>query len=493
MTRREFVVLPTLAASPPAARPNILWICTDQQRWDTIAALGNRVIRTPNIGRLVREGVAFTNAYCQSPVCTPSRASFLTGCRPSTIHQHRNGNAHFPAELAPRLVSSQLAKAGYDCGLIGKLHLASPWERVEPRSEDGYRLFEWSHHPKPEPSWPVAAHAYQRWLQQRGVRWPELYQATKIEGYPDVVQAGMPAEHHEITWSAERARNFIGNGLRAPWMLSLNMFAPHPPFDPAPEYLRRMDPRAMPRPVFHEGQEKEQQAFARIDHQTQQPQHPDSYDSRRMKAAYYAMIEHIDWAVGTLLDKLHETGQRERTMVILTSDHGEMLGDHGLLYKGCRFFEGAVHVPLIISWPGGGVRQGATHDALVELTDIAPTLLAAAGVSAPAEMDGRSLLPALRGEAGASELHDCVICEYHDALALPDRTRATMLRDKRHKLVVYHGRGLGELFDLADDPTEIRNLWADPAARGIRQRLTERMMDTLAQSSDLGTPRIGKY
>ena len=96
MTRREFVVLPTLAASPPGARPNILWICTDQQRWDTIAALGNRVIRTPNIDRLVREGVAFTNAYCQSPVCTPSRASFLTGCRPSTIHQHRNGNAYFP-------------------------------------------------------------------------------------------------------------------------------------------------------------------------------------------------------------------------------------------------------------------------------------------------------------------------------------------------------------------------------------------------------------
>jgi arylsulfatase A-like enzyme len=303
----------------------------------------------------------------------------------------------------------------------------------------------------------------------------------------------MPAEHHEITWTAERAKEFIVRGSRSPWLLSANIFAPHPPFDPAPEYLRRMDPRTMPMPVFAEGQEREQQRFAAIDHQTQQARSPASYDAQRMKAAYYAMIEHIDWAVGAILDSLSSTGQRDNTLIVFTSDHGDMLGDHGLLYKGCRFFEGAVHVPLIVSWPAGGVRRGVTSDALVELTDIAPTLLDAARLPPAGEMDGRSLLPVLRGDAQAGKPREAVICEYHDALDMPDHTRATMIRDRQHKLVRYHGRRLGELFDLAHDPGEIRNLWDDPAARSVRDRLTEHMLEELSLSTDVGTPRRGRY
>ncbi|MCP5114231.1 MAG: sulfatase-like hydrolase/transferase, partial [bacterium] len=136
--------------SPPghSARPNILWICTDQQRWDTIQALGNDRIRTPNIDRLVREGVAFTQAYCQNPVCTPSRGSFLTGCYPSTIRCTRNGNDFFPPENTPKLISRILEAAGYDCGMVGKFHLSSSYKRVEPRLDDGYRRFEWSHAPR---------------------------------------------------------------------------------------------------------------------------------------------------------------------------------------------------------------------------------------------------------------------------------------------------------------------------------------------------------
>src|SRR5690606_3068876 len=110
--------------------------------------------QTPHIDRLAREGVAFTHAYCQNPICTPSRASFLTGCIPSRIHQHRNGNAEFPTALTPRLVTRRLAAAGYDGALCGKLHLASPFGREEPRIDDGYRIYDWSHQPRPEPGWP---------------------------------------------------------------------------------------------------------------------------------------------------------------------------------------------------------------------------------------------------------------------------------------------------------------------------------------------------
>ena len=123
--------------------PNILWICTDQQRYDTIGALGNECASTPNIDRLVGEGVACTRAYCQSPICTPSRASFLSGMYASAVHVNGNGNECFPSRHPP-LVTQLLADSGYDCGLIGKLHLASAFGRTEPRTDDGYRYWQYS-------------------------------------------------------------------------------------------------------------------------------------------------------------------------------------------------------------------------------------------------------------------------------------------------------------------------------------------------------------
>lgn len=126
------------------SRPNVLWICTDQQHYETIRSLGNEHVRTPNLDRLVSSGVALTNAYCQAPVCTPSRAAFMTGVYPSTLHVNRNGNAFFPKQSAFRLVSRILADAGYDCGLIGKLHIAGCFNRMEPRVDDGYYVFDWS-------------------------------------------------------------------------------------------------------------------------------------------------------------------------------------------------------------------------------------------------------------------------------------------------------------------------------------------------------------
>ena len=126
-------------------RPNILWYCTDQQRFDTIGALGNPHIRTPNLDRFVAAGTAFTHAYCQSPICTPSRASFLTGMYPSRVHNPRNGNGWAHREVAANLVTRQLAEAGYDGGLVGKLHLAGAFNGREPRVNDGYRYFKYSH------------------------------------------------------------------------------------------------------------------------------------------------------------------------------------------------------------------------------------------------------------------------------------------------------------------------------------------------------------
>ena len=463
-------------------KPNILWICTDQQRYDTIHALGNEHIHTPNIDRLVREGVAFTHAFCQSPVCTPSRASFLTGMYPGSVHGCMNGNERW-AEAAP-LVTKLLADAGVDCGLSGKLHLAGAQGRVEPRpQDDGYRVFHWSHGSSTE--WEPGQHDWADWLRSQGHEQREFLED------PD----NFPPELHQTTWCADRAIEHIESADK-PWLMSVNIFDPHVPFDPPSSYMQRYDPAALPGPLFRESDLQAQTALDGIDFQNP-VRRPEEFNARHIQAAYYAMIELIDDNLGRMLDALERTGQRENTLIIFTSDHGEMLGDHGLVAKGCRFYEGLVRVPLIFSWPGH-IESGLVSDALVELLDIAPTLLDIHDMPAPARMQGRSLLPILRGEADPAQHRDFVRCEFYSALNSIERDRfscsyATMLRDRRYKLVVYHGYEPGELFDLEEDPGEFNNLWDDVNYREVRHELMKRSFDALALAVDVGPPQVSRY
>lgn len=476
----------------PDSRPNILWICTDQQRYDTLSGLGNRAIRTPHLDALMAEGVTFTRAYCQSPICTPSRASFLTGKLASTLHVNRNGNAYFPAGV--RLITRELADLGFDCGLVGKLHLSAADTRVEQRPDDGYRVFKWSHHPLPETYWPTPQHAYQQWLADQGVDWDAAYGAKKAEGWAaqETYTPGIAARYHQTTWCAEETIAFMRESRSGPWLMSVNPFDPHPPLDPPAEYLARMDVSAMPLPLFRPQELVSQRAFGGIDHQTEEPQDPAGYPAREMVAAYYAEIELIDDQVGRILEALRNTGQWENTLVLFTSDHGEMLGDHGLRLKGCRFYEGAVHVPLIMSWPGR-FQRGLLSDALVELTDIVPTLQAILGSPIASDVRGRSLEPILTGRSDHHVHRETVICEYHDALARPHASHGNMLYDGRHKLCLYHGHDVGELYDLRDDPSEFHNLWDSPACADTRWRLTKRLFDELMLATDAGQPRVGRY
>jgi arylsulfatase len=472
--------------------PNILWICTDQQRFDTIRALGNAHIHTPHLDRLIAEGVAFTQAYAQSPICTPSRASFLTGRYPSTIHVNRNGNGYFPESTT--LVTRTLADAGYDCGLVGKLHLSAAHGRVEVRPDDGYRVFKWSHHPKPESFWPTADHDYQRWLQEQGVDWDEAYGSGPLEGWDNqsAYQPGIDAQYHQTTWCADEAIAFMSEKRDSPWLMSVNPFDPHPPFDPPAGHLQRVNAENMPLPRFLQAEMESQLDFEGIDHQTEKPLAPWQYDARRMVAAYYAQIELMDQQVGRMIEALRAPGQRENTIVVFMSDHGEMLGDHGLLLKGCRFYEGAVHIPLIISWPGRFCR-GLRSRALVELTDLVPTLLETIGLPIPADVQGRSLLPILTGQADPSLHRQFVRSEYHDALDRPNASHANMIFDGRYKLVVYHGHQIGELYDLQKDPGEFCNLWRDPDMLSLKHDLTKCLFDAVMLATDEGQARVGRY
>ncbi len=459
-------------------RPNILWYCTDQQRFDTIGALGNPHVRTPTLDALVGAGTAFTHAYCQSPICTPSRASFMTGMYPSRVHNCRNGNESFANH--PPLISKLVANAGYDCGMVGKFHLQSSGHRTEPRLDDGYRYWKFSHAPRDD--WPTG-HDYAEWVRAQGGDLDELRNSADR----------VPTELHQTTWTSECAIEFITQDRDEPWMLTLNPYDPHPPFIPPKSYADQFDPNSMPGPHFRDSDLAQQQALQSIDFQTK-GRHPDEFDGKKVQALYYAMIAQIDDQFARILDCLDETGQRENTVIIFTSDHGETVGDHGLLYKGCRFYEGLVRVPLIASWPGH-FQQGLQSDALVELIDKSATILDVAGVPQPEHMQGKSLLPILHGEASPNHHRDFVRCEYYDALDAEfvdgDGSYATMYRNRRYKLSVYHGHNLGELYDLETDPWEFNNLWDDPEHQTLKCKLLQASFDaSMLLTVDVGTRRI---
>ncbi len=469
-------------------RPNILWICTDQQRWDTLGCYGNSFVNTPNLDRLAKQSTVFEHAYCQSPVCTPSRASFLTGRYPRTTRCRQNGQ-DIPAEEV--LVTRLLADNGYTCGLSGKLHLSachpSTCTEMERRIDDGYSVFHWSHHAGA--GW-NERNEYWAWLAEKR----EPFTSTP---YSDCqyVQTGMPEKLHQTTWCVDKACAFIDSQTNAehPWLFCINLFDPHHPFDPPRELLERYMPLLddIPLPSYREGELANRPLYQQIDHQSAYGGRagfpfPDmaEKDHRIVRAAYFAMCDLIDKQVGRLLDLLEKTNQADNTIIIFASDHGEMLGDHGIYLKGPYFYEPAIRIPLIISCPGTIVAQRAT--ALVELTDLAPTLLEAACIPRHPGMQGKSLLPMLTGKATADHHHDEVYCEYYNAMPWHRKPTAhlTMVRTVKHKLVVDHSTSKSELYDLEADPREQQNLWNARADSETKMDMLIRLCNRMARTVD---------
>lgn len=479
-----------------ACRPNILWFCTDQQRYDTVRALGNPHIETPNLDRLCAEGTAFTHAYCQSPICTPSRVSFLTGLYPSTAHANINGAARLRLPDQAQLVTTHLRDHGYTCALAGKLHLTSPWDQLEERGDDGYSTVWYSHSGMHHYG---VRNDYGEWLRSIGA-YDRVIDETNRD---DSVRRGIkyrenvPFELHQTTWCTDRAIEWIEQGHDNPWLLSVNVFDPHPPYDAPKSYAERYEAGGVPEPIFARS-DLEEYAKLRSHYFQTEPCIP-SVQTRKHRASYYGMVEIIDQNIGRLLEALERMGERENTLFIFMSDHGEMLGDHGLELKGCRFYEGLTRVPLIFSWPGK-ISSAQRVNTLVELTDIAPTL--AEIVEEPLQWThGESLLPILRGQDPIGGHRKYVRCEYYNTLSpnwgtgkppVPP-SYATMYREGKYKLNVYHDNDHGELYDLEEDPDELNNLWDIEALRRMKCELIKRSYDASMTIVDPGSDRVGRY
>jgi arylsulfatase A-like enzyme len=455
-------------------------------------------VRTPNIDRLAETGVMFDYCYTQSPMCLPSRASFITGRYPRTTRTRQNMQS-IPSDEIP--VTRLLAESGYRCGLSGKLHISTrdPQTGRERRIQDGYTEFYESY--VPGLAWPgdvlatrdevmyqesQRVNQYTRWLHERG----QEYKPIPFEG-SEWVQTGMDPECHQTTWCAEQAIRFIERQAisQEPWLFSVNPFDPHHAFDPPVAYLERyldfIDDIPLPNYIpeelaskpkvyrlCHEGAYNDPGKFRYDD--------MNDRDHRLIRAAYWAMVDLIDAQVGRMIEVLERTDQWKDTLVVFTSDHGEMLGDHGVYLKGAFLCDPAVRVPLVISWPGG-IAGSRRSRALAEAVDIAPTLLEAAGLASAPDMEGRSLWPLLTGGTDLDHHRSSVYSEYHNASAMMQDLNWTssMVRTTRYKLVAVHGLEAGELYDLREDPGETHNRWDDANYLSVKASMLKLLCDRM--------------
>ncbi|MEV5967010.1 sulfatase-like hydrolase/transferase [Kribbella sp. NPDC051952] len=478
---------------PTTERPNVLLICTDQQRFDALGAYGNEFVRTPNLDRLAGDGVLFENCYVQNPVCAPSRASLMTSRYPHAHGLWANG-VQLPSH--EQFFTKTLADDGYDCGLVGKLHLSACKDgRLEPRHDDGFRVFRWAHDPYPGSS----ENQYHRWLK---TAFPDRYaEALQGSGFDN-----LPTEAHYSRWIGNETIDYLrtSRDRSKPFCFVANFFDPHHSFGAPQEYLDRYRPEDLPPPITRDGELDDKPPILTEASKESYAGNARGYQSysadelQQVKAAYWAMVSLVDDEVGRILAALEAEGLADNTIVIFTSDHGEMLGDHQLMLKGPMMYDCAVRVPLIIRWPGQ-LPAGERRSELVQWVDLAPTILDATGAPPLPRGQGASLLPLARGDQDAVT-RGWALCEYRNSgHPYDDAVHTTMLRTENWKLVVYHGLPAtdrdrtGELYDLATDPDELNNLWAVSDHAPIRLRLQEQLLDVLVATEDRTQPRLDDF
>ena len=454
------------------SRPNLLFIMPDQMRHDFLSCYGAPHVATPNIDRIGAEGIRYERAYSLHPVCVPARCALLTGLNAWRTQVLTNGNYLRPdhAECGMPTWAQLLSDHGYLTSAIGKMHFY-PWDAS----------FGFEHRVACEDKvWVNIQDDYWHYLQERGHR---KYMGKEHEGYDENRGACVSLLPWDCYWDyfvGEEAARFIRDyDDERPFACMVGFPGPHDPYDPTAEFLAQVDVDKIPEPAagdpIHRDVRTGIYARRRAGVPIWTPQTTGPYteeQKRKVRAHYSALILQIDHQVGRILEALEESGQLENTLIIFASDHGDMVGDHGINAKG-NFYEGSCHVPMLVRPPGGSTGQ--VSEDLVCLTDVTATLLAASGHGVPDHMDARPL-PGLdlAGEA------------QHEVL-VGGLQSGWMTYDGRYKLVKY-GNGNSGLFDLEEDPTEQHNLVDSPAHaatyRHLDALLYRHIMHSVQRSHD---------
>ena len=505
-------VAKSLKGRPVTSKPkNILFIMFDQLRFDYLSCAGHKTLKTPHIDRLASKGVRFTNAYVQSPICGASRMSFYTG---RYCHSHGAQWNNHPLKVGEQTIGDHLRKIGVDSWLIGKTHMSADKEGMErlglaPDSEIGARISEcgfdvylrddglWAE--GPDGFYDEKRSPYNAYLKSKGYESPNPWHDFANSGLKDdgevasgwlMQYADEPAniknEDSETPWLTSRAIDFLKEreGSDKPFLCHLSYIKPHWPYIvPAPYHnmyghnhiqpvVRSDAERHDPHPVYGAYMNNPiGRAFAR--------------DEVRdtVIPAYMGLIKQCDDEMGRLFQYLEDSGQMDNTMIVLTSDHGDYLGDHWLGEKDL-FHDCSVKVPMIIYDPSeqADATRGTTCDALVEAIDLAATFIDAQGGEVPDHIvEGRSLMPLLRGET--PDWRDFAISEFDygatgAAVKLglaPRDARLFMVACKRWKMMHAEGGFRPMLFDLEADPDELNDLGDSAEHKDILDMMYERL------------------
>lgn len=464
---------------PPRGRPNIVFIMTDDHAAHAIGAYGSKVNQTPNLDRLAREGALLTSVFATNSICTPSRAAILTG-----QYSHLNGVTMFNRFDSARMTAARLLQqGGYYTGMIGKWHLGSD---------------------------PVGFDRWEILPGQGAYRNPIFYTATGERTYTG---------RYATDVITDLALEFVEKRPRdRPFFLMMHHKAPHRPWEPSESHAAHFAAQRIPEPVtfwdsyatrtdaLHENQQRVAADLTNRDLKLPPPPDltgpeltrwllikPESvtivrdgqnvtltgealvrWKYQRYMQDYLATVQSVDDSVGRVLALLDQAGLSRNTIVVYTSDQGFFLGDHGLFDK--RFmYEESIRMPFLVRWPSA-IKAGSRIDALALNIDFAPTFLDAAGLPRSTEMQGRSLLPLIRGRAPADWRTSMYYRYYHDPG--DHNTRAHYgVRTRTHKLIYFWKKDQWELFDLVNDPYELHNLYGQPG----QQELTASLKAELAR------------
>ncbi|TNJ66126.1 DUF4976 domain-containing protein [Paenibacillus hemerocallicola] len=495
----------------PNKKPNILIITTDQQHFNTIHALGNETIRTPNLDKIVQDGIAFERAYVANPVCSPSRSTIITGEYPS---RHGCWNIGVALDQHRTTLGQLLKEQGYATGLFGKAHFQPVLNKgsFEAPPHIHNREF-WRNWSGPYYGFDQVAmvhgHAdeasshgmhYGAWLVDQGID-PARYFGPKgghREGSWD-----LPEQLHYTRWTADRTIDFIEAAAEGgrdsqekdqPFMAWCSFQDPHNAFLCPEPWNSMYDPADMP--PFHE-REGEMADKPRI-HQcliedrmkeldvnvTADPGHDTGgiqclgltnekigrERARKWLSSYYAMVSLIDYHIGRIMEKLEQLDIADETLIIFTSDHGDYAGNHGLWLKGPIHYEDIIRVPFLVRWKGT-LPTGVKTNSLMSLVDLAPTILEACGIEAPGSMQGVSQWATLQ-QPHSSKRDWCLV----ENRAEPTFYVKTLITE-RYKLNYFLGRNEGELYDLAEDPHEFVNLYDHPEYSCLKTELLMKLVD----------------
>jgi arylsulfatase A-like enzyme len=524
-------------------RPNFLFIITDQHRADHLGCYGNPIVRTPHIDSIAARGWRSERFYVANPACMPNRATLMTGRMPSLHKVRSNG---IPLSVEATTFVELLRAAGYATASSGKIHLqpmlgegpilrgaeapgqpppaelADAWHAEHNGvSYDQERITNWQSNPNHDLSLPYygfdevhltmmhadGAHGhYGRWREKLYPGADALLVGPENAFPQDKVKAlqawrtAVPEELYSTTYIKEQALGFLRRHAQQddgdkPFFLQCSFNDPHHPFSPPGKYWDMYDPKDMPLPAAYRANIGEpppplahllaERDEGRANRESWMLQAVSETDVREALALTYGSITMIDDAVGELLAQLELLGLADNTVVIFTSDHGEYMGDHQLMFKGPIHYDGLIRVPFIWADPENITSTPSVSSSLAGTVDIAATILERAGLQAFHGIQGRSLLPMIAGTVDA--VRSNIVVEEDNQRAFlgferPVRMR-TLVTD-RWRLTIYRGVDWGELYDLQEDPLELNNCWSDPALLTVRDRLLLQLVQAMQDLSD---------